>query len=104
MLGGIEVDYPAHPHDEARPVTVYVRPHELNIDLAATDDAGPKARVLHVNPAGPVARVQVRDEENDAVIHIDVSLARFAELDLRAGDLVHVSPRRIRVFEPDYVI
>jgi sulfate transport system ATP-binding protein len=104
VLGGVEVDYPAHPHDEARLVTVYVRPHELDIDRAAANDAGPKARVLHVNPAGPVARVQVRDEVSDAIIHIDVSLARYAELNLRAGDSVRVSPRRIRIFQPEYVI
>ncbi|HMF12470.1 MAG TPA: TOBE-like domain-containing protein [Gemmataceae bacterium] len=104
VLGAIELDYPDHPHDEARPLTVYVRPHELEIGLVTADDAGPKARVLHVNPAGPVARVQVRDQESSAVIHVDVGLERFGELNLRVGDFVRVSPRRVRVFEPEYVI
>jgi sulfate transport system ATP-binding protein len=104
VLGGMELDYPDHPHDEARPLTVYIRPHELEIDLATEDDAGPKARVLHVNPAGPVARVRVRDEESDADIYVDLGLQRYTELKLRPGDWVRVSPRRIRVFEPDYVI
>jgi len=104
VLGGMELDYPDHPHDEARPLTVYIRPHELEIDLATADDAGPKARVLHVNPAGPVARVRVRDEDSDTDIYVDLGLQRFTELKLRPGDWVRVSPRRIRVFEPEYVI
>jgi sulfate transport system ATP-binding protein len=104
VLGAIELDYPDHPHDEARPLTVYIRPHELEIDLMTADDAGPKARVLHVNPAGPVARVRVRDEESDAEIYVDLGLQRYAELKLHPGDWVRVSPRRVRVFEPEYVI
>jgi sulfate transport system ATP-binding protein len=104
VVGGFELDYPDHPHEEERPVTVYVRPHELEIDPATDAEGGLKARVLHVNPTGPVARIQVRDEETSTVIHVDVSLARYVELNLRTGDWVRVSPRRVRVFEPEYVI
>src|SRR5262249_56410146 len=74
LVSGIELDYPDYPHDEERPFTAYIRPHELDIDPATEDDSGPKARVLHVNPAGPIARVRVRDEESDTVIHVDVGL------------------------------
>jgi hypothetical protein len=39
-----------------------------------------------------------------AVVHADLTPARFAELGLTPGDRVYVSPRRVRVFVPEYAI
>jgi sulfate transport system ATP-binding protein len=106
VLGSVEIDYPEYPHEEARATKVYVRPHELEIEPAAEEANGLEAQVLHVNPAGPVTRVQMLDAASGKVIHADISPERHAALQLRAGDMVRVSPRRVRVFEPepDYVI
>jgi sulfate transport system ATP-binding protein len=106
VLGGVEIDYPEYAHEEARATKVYVRPHELEIEPAAEEASGLEAQVLHVNPAGPVTRVQMLDAASGKVIHADISPERHAALQLRAGDRVRVSPRRVRVFapEPDYVI
>jgi hypothetical protein len=35
---------------------------------------------------------------------VEVSPDRYAELEVRAGDTVYVTPRRVRVFVPEYVI
>src|SRR5439155_16134062 len=98
ILGGLELEYPDYPHDEARPVRAYIRPHELDIEHPGSGGSGLRAQVLHVNPAGSVARVQVLAEEFDLVVNVDLSLARFAELGLRRGDAVHVVPQRVRIF------
>jgi hypothetical protein len=37
-------------------------------------------------------------------LNADISPERFAQLALKTGDLVFVSPRRVRVFVPEYVI
>ncbi len=43
-------------------------------------------------------------------MNVELSAERFAELNLRVGDMVYVSPRRVRVFAtgaadvPEYVI
>ncbi len=102
-IGGCEVDCPEYDGDESRPAAVYVRPHELELS-PGTNGEGLRARILHVNPAGPVTRVHLQAPEQDRVIHVDVSPERYAELRLRAGDTVTVSPRRARVFVPDYSI
>lgn len=63
--------------------------------------------MLHVNPAGPVTRVQLLALELERVVHAELSPERYAELGLRPGDTVFVSPRRVRVFagpEPEYSI
>lgn len=101
VLGGMEVDYPEYPHEESRPAKVYVRPHELHIDHAQDGVPSLRAKVVHANPAGSVARIQLRAEESGAVIHVDMTPGRYAELALKAGDVVYVSPRRVRVFVPD---
>jgi hypothetical protein len=48
--------------------------------------------------------VRLAEEGSGAVIHVEVSPGRLAQLNLRAGDTVQVSPQRVRVFVPDYVI
>lgn len=103
-LAGLEVDYPEHPHDESRPAAGYVRPHELDIEREADGVPGLWARVVHVNPAGPVARVQLEAADTGAVLHVEIGRDRSEQLALQAGETVHVTPRRVRVFVPDYVI
>jgi sulfate transport system ATP-binding protein len=83
---------------------VYVRPHELEIDRLPHSPSSLQATVLHINAASSVARVQLLASEFGLVIHVDVSLSRYAELELKVGDAVYVSPRRVRVFVPDYAI
>jgi sulfate transport system ATP-binding protein len=104
VLGGMEVAYPDYPHHEPQSATVYVRPHELEIDRLPNGPSSLQATVLHINAASSVARVQLLASEFGLVIHVDVSLSRYAELELKVGDTVYVSPRRVRVFVPDYAI
>jgi sulfate transport system ATP-binding protein len=103
-LGDLEIDYPDYPHEEPLPVTMYVRPHELDLEPVFDEKPGVHGRVLHITPAGSVARIHVQDPSRDAVIQVELSRQRVTELNLRLGDRVRVLPRHIRVFEPDYVI
>jgi sulfate transport system ATP-binding protein len=83
---------------------VYIRPHELEINHTANGGAHLPARVVHLCPAGPVTRVQLKSSDFDLELNVDLSPNRSAELGLRPGDKVFVSPRRVRVFLPDYSI
>jgi sulfate transport system ATP-binding protein len=103
-LGSVEVDYPEYPHDESRPATLYVRPHELEIEHVPNGAASLKARIERINPAGPVAKVLLRSLDFGADLNVEVSPERYDELALKEGDTVYVSPRRVRVFVPEYVI
>jgi sulfate transport system ATP-binding protein len=103
-LGNAVVPCPDYPHEEERSTTVYVRPHELDINHAANGPASLAARVLHVHPAGAVARVHLRTEEEDLAFNAELSPERCENLDLKSGDRVYVVPRRARVFVPNYSI
>ena len=85
--------------------TVYVRPHELDIDRSADSPASLPATVLHVHPLGAVVRVQLQAlQRRDHALNVELSPERCLELDLKSGDRVFVAPRRARVFVPDYSI
>jgi sulfate transport system ATP-binding protein len=103
-LGSLQLDYPDYQDTEARPATVYVRPHELDLDRTAVLPTSLPGRVLHVNPIGSVARVQVAVPDFGLDINVDLPPDRLAELQLKRGDAVYVSPRKMRVFVPDYSI
>jgi sulfate transport system ATP-binding protein len=104
FLGEAEVPCPDYPHHEERSASLYVRPHELDIEPAAESPASLTAIVLHVHPVGAVVRVQLRvgTDEND--LNVELSPERYSQLDLKNGDRVFVAPRRARVFVPDYSI
>jgi sulfate transport system ATP-binding protein len=104
MLGGLAVDYPEYPHDESRPATLYMRPHELDIERLSNGAANLPAVVRRVHAAGPVAKIGLAARDGGAEIQVELSPDRLAELDLKLGDTVYVLPKRVRVFVPEYVI
>ncbi|HEX9298341.1 MAG TPA: sulfate/molybdate ABC transporter ATP-binding protein [Polyangiaceae bacterium] len=104
VVPGMELAYPDYPHLEGRDADVYVRPHDLEIELHSNGSTGLAARVLHVNPTGSRTKVELQVVDSDVLINAEITAERFAELGLKSGDMVHVSPRRVRVFMPDYSI
>ena len=85
--------------------TAYIRPHELDIDRSPAVASSLRAKVLQINPNGSVAKVRLASEEAALELNVEINLDRYAELGLQPGDLVHVAPRRFRVFFPeDYSI
>jgi sulfate transport system ATP-binding protein len=103
-LGSFEVAYPEYPHDESRAATAFVRAHELEILPAKNGRPALEAKVTHVNPARPVVKVRVYSEAFGVLLTVDVGWERYAELRLRVGDTVYVSPRQVRVFVENYAI
>jgi sulfate/thiosulfate transport system ATP-binding protein len=103
IVGGVELDCHGHSPHESGPTRVYVRPHEVDIEMEPDPNGSGRlpATVTHVNPAGAVTRVQVQVPDIDMEISVELSKDRSAELGLKKGDAVYVAPRRVRVFGPD---
>jgi len=104
LLGGLEVAYPDYPHDESRPITAYVRPHELEVDRIPRGRSSLKAEVLRINPAGAAVKVELLAQEFGVPVNVELAQERYAQLNLNVGDTVFVFPRRVRVFVQDYQI
>jgi sulfate transport system ATP-binding protein len=99
-----QFDLPNEQHEEGAAVALYVRPHELELERSANGAPSLRARVERINAAGPVAKVCVSSAEFGVELNIELPRERYAELGLARGDTVYVSPRRARVFTPEYVI
>jgi sulfate transport system ATP-binding protein len=98
VLGNVEVACAGQPPEASGPAAVYVRPHELDILRTSANGGALRARVLHVAPTGSVARVRLAAEQLGVDIHVEIHPERLAELSLKAGETVFVSPRRGRAF------
>jgi sulfate transport system ATP-binding protein len=104
FLGNVNV-FPSYPGLESQEeASIYVRPHELLLEREKRGATSLEAKVVHVNPTGARAKVELRALHSDQLINAELTAERFAELALKSGDTVHVSPQRVRVFTPEYSI
>lgn len=104
LVGALEFEYPEYSDSNPRDAKIYVRPHELEIYRAPNGGPNLRARVERVQSTGSVAKVSLLSDDFGVDMQVDVSPERYAELGIKAGDTVYVSPRRVRVFVPEYVI
>jgi len=98
LQGSLEMSYPEHTSEQARPMHLYVRPHELEILRSSANPVSVPARVMHVNAAGALVKVYMQALYQDLELTAELSLARFTELKLGPGELVHVVPQHVRGF------
>ncbi len=103
-LGSLIVDFPEYPHAEPRDATVYFRPHELDIALHRNGTPAMAATVERINSAGSIAKIALLADGFERGLNVELSKQRCDELSLKTGDRVFVSPRKTRVFVPEYVI
>jgi sulfate transport system ATP-binding protein len=82
---------------------VYVRPHEMEIDLECRNQESLPARIDRVNLAGALAKVMLRTDDGYEV-RVDMTLERWKQLDLELGRRIFVHPTVARIFTPEYVI
>jgi sulfate transport system ATP-binding protein len=95
-FGPLNVAYPDHVDERARPAQGFARPYEL--DLARADEGGGFWATLgHVNPAGAVIKLEL--EDGDArVVQVETTREQFEALHPTPGERLYVRPRQVRVF------
>ncbi|HEX8908359.1 MAG TPA: sulfate/molybdate ABC transporter ATP-binding protein [Anaeromyxobacteraceae bacterium] len=79
---------------------LYVRPHELDLHRSAVAGSF-AARVVRVIPLGAAARVELSAPGHAGALEVELDLDRTQVLSLAPGDTVHLSPRRVRVFQAE---
>jgi sulfate/thiosulfate transport system ATP-binding protein len=96
LLGPLALEYPEHPHTEARTAAGYSRPHEL--ELSRSDDGGGLwATVTDVRMAGAVVKMEVADADEQP-IQVELGREQYERIRAIIGEKVYVKPRRVRVF------
>jgi len=59
---------------------------------------------LHINPTGSRTKIELQAVDSEQLLNAELTSERFMELDLKPGEIVYVSPRKVRVFVPKYSI
>ncbi len=91
-------DGKAYIHDTATGHVVYVRPHSLDIARLPNGGSHFRARIKHINAAGPLVKVEAVAEWGDPV-HIEMPQERFRDLQLLKDESVFVIPKDLKVFQ-----
>jgi sulfate/thiosulfate transport system ATP-binding protein len=94
--GRLEGDQ-AYIHERETGHVVYVRPHLLEIDRQPNGGSNFRARIKHINAAGPLVKVEAVAEWGDPV-HIEMSQEKFRDLQLNKDEAVFVIPKDVKVF------
>ena len=100
FLGPLKMDYAAHGSALALPARGFVRPYELDLEMHANGRPCFRARVQHINAAGPNAKVYLTADSGEPVC-VELAHERYRTLGLAPGTDVFVSPREIKVYVDD---
>ena len=91
-------DGKAYIHEGETGHIVYVRPHALDIDRVPNGGDHFKARIKHINAAGPLVKVEAVTDWG-ALVHVEISQERFRSLQVSKNEAVFVIPKDVKVFQ-----
>jgi sulfate transport system ATP-binding protein len=92
-----DLEFAAPGHAGRSRAHVYVRPHELEVHRAAVAGSF-AARVDRLVPLGAAVRVELTAPGHGRPVEVELDLRKSEALALAPGDVVHLSPRKVRVF------
>ena len=96
-FASFEIDAPADIGNLEETARVFIRPHDLELDLAPRHGPHLKARIAHIHAAGPVVRLSLEAPSGEVFI-AEITQDRFRYLGLGLDQWIYVSPRGLRVF------
>jgi len=77
--------------------TAYVRPHDIDVGVQASDSAV-AATVDHTVALGSVVRLELSRNDTGDVIEVELPRDRYEGMNLAQGKVVYLTPRRARFF------
>jgi sulfate transport system ATP-binding protein len=83
-------------HD--KPVKLFARPHEMFVARTPDEHEYVRAKVIHINPAGPLVKIEM-ERRNGHMLTAEVSKEVMDMLALAKHDQIFVRPKNTRVFE-----
>jgi sulfate transport system ATP-binding protein len=93
----LALESPEHAETPARPVRVFVRPHDFEVDTLHSGGPSFPARVARVHSAGPNVRLELVAESGERLC-VELPQERYRSRRIAAGSTVYVTPRDVKVF------
>lgn len=97
VFGSLVVDAPAGLQIQGDNASLAVRPHDLEIWRASPDRQSLRARVVRVQSAGALVKIELLSEAEQPMF-VEMSHERFRQEPYTIGDEVFVTPRESRLF------
>ncbi|MCE5302661.1 MAG: sulfate/molybdate ABC transporter ATP-binding protein [Planctomycetaceae bacterium] len=88
---------PEHAGAVSQPAHVFIRPHELDVDVQNDGHPSLKATVRRIHSAGPNVRLELIAQSGERIF-AEMSQDRYRSLHISAGSTVYVTPRDVKVF------
>jgi sulfate transport system ATP-binding protein len=79
-------------------VQLFARPHDMEVSLQPQDKEAIPARIMHVNPAGPLVSIELENDQG-RLLQAAVTKERFMELGLAKRQIVYLKARDMRLFD-----
>lgn len=102
-LGPIALPFDGNGQPVKGAARVFVRPHDVTIDMKTNGLPSIQAKVLRIHSAGPTVRVELKTSAGQSLV-AELSQERFGTMRLVPGAAVYVRPRHIRVFSETQVV
>ncbi|MEC1177842.1 sulfate/molybdate ABC transporter ATP-binding protein [Metasolibacillus meyeri] len=104
-LGSAQLDAPDYIDQDGADAVGYVRPHHLKVERVRQSKDEIAAKITFMHSVGPTWYLEMRREDIDAYVEVELSKEEFIQLDLKIGEIVYVSPKEMKVFIPeDFII
>jgi sulfate transport system ATP-binding protein len=97
LFSTLAYESPEHAGTPNQAARVFVRPHELEIDIARNGHPALEAVITRIHSAGPNVRLELTAISGER-LHAELSQERYRTLQVKSGDTVYVTPRGIKVF------
>jgi sulfate transport system ATP-binding protein len=93
----LALESPEHAGTPTQSARVFIRPHQLDIDVTRNGHPALQAVVTRIHSAGPNVRLELTAESGER-LHAELSQARYRSLKIVNGSTVYVTPREVKVF------
>jgi sulfate transport system ATP-binding protein len=88
---------PEHAGTPTQPARVFIRPHELDVDVTRNGHPALQAVVTRIHSAGPNVRLELTAESGERLC-AELTQDRYRSLAISTGSTVYVTPRDVKVF------
>ncbi len=95
-FGAMAMELPEGAQQDDSTATVYVRPHLLDLEHRPSHQSHFRARVKHINAAGPQVKVELVADWGD-LVQVEISQERYRALGLQRDLEVFVTPKEKKV-------
>ena len=75
-----------------------VRPYDIEVERDRNGASAIEAIVRHIQRVGPLVHLELTRGDTGDLIEVELSKERYREMQLKEGERVFITPRKLKVF------